>query len=101
MVRTELNPVIQIPISLFRKRRLIVTTAMDSPKERMILSMTLTCLKKTSVQAKPGTKKTNMNPRSALRMGSRSRKGKANSNSSLSQSTPYIPVHKYFNLDSI
>jgi len=88
-----------MPTSLFRRRRLRVTIAMDSPKERTILSMIFICLKKTSVQAKPGRKNTNMNPRSALTMGSRSKKGKANSNNSLSgdkKSMPYISCPQIF-----
>ncbi len=93
ITRTELNPVILTPTILSRKRRLSVTTAMDSPKERATLSMIFIRLKKMSVQVKPGKKNTNINPRSALTTGSRSKKGKTNSNSSLrgdSQPTLYI-----------
>jgi hypothetical protein len=39
-----------------------VTRAMDKPIDRTILSIALNFLKKTSVQANPGRKKTNMNP---------------------------------------
>ena len=52
IIRRELNPVILISNSTFRVIMLNATTAMDSPKERAICSMT-TCLKKTSVQTKP------------------------------------------------
>jgi len=34
VIRGELNPVITIPISLFKERRLSATSAMDIPKER-------------------------------------------------------------------
>jgi len=56
IIRIEFNPVILTPISIFREKILSVTTAMDNPKERTILSMTFICLrlKNTSVQAKPG-----------------------------------------------
>ena len=104
IIRAELKPVILTPISLFRERRLSVTIAMDSPKERAILSMTLICLKNTSVQAKPGKKKTNINPKSALMMGKRSRKGRANWKSSLtgvSQSMLYISSPPTFSLGDI
>jgi len=83
IMRIELNPVILIPTSRFKEIRLSVTIAIDSPKERAILSMIFICLKKTSVQVKPGRKKTSMNPRSALMIDRRSRRGKANSNSCL------------------
>ena len=63
IIRAELKPVILTPISVFRERRLSVTIAMDSPKERASLSMTFTCLKNTSVQAKPGRRKTRINAR--------------------------------------
>ena len=99
IIRTELNPVILTPISLFKENMLSVTTAIDSPKERASLSMILICLKKTSVQAKPGKKKTNINPRSALMKDRRSRKGITNSKSSLievSQSMPYISAPPIF-----
>ena len=74
------------------------TMAIDSPIERTTLSSTFIPLKKTSVQAKPGMKKTNMNPRSILIIGNRSRKGKANPNSSLSQSTCNISCPQIFQL---
>ena len=83
ITKTELNPVILTPTNRFKERRLSVTTAIDSPRERATLSMTFICLKKTSVQAKPGRKKTSMNPRSALRTERCSRKGKTKSNSCL------------------
>jgi hypothetical protein len=60
--------------------------------------MTFICLKKTSVQAKPGKKNTIMNPSIALMTGKRSRKGKAKPNSSLigdNQSIPCLPVYQY------
>jgi len=90
---TELSTVILMPMSLFKERILSVTTAIDKPKERATLSRAFICLKKTSVQAKPGRKNINMNPRIALMIGKGSRKGKANPRTSLtedSQSTPYI-----------
>ena len=83
ITKAELNPVILISISLFKASRLSVTTAIESPKERTILSRIFICRKKTSVQAKPGRKKTSMNPRIALRTDNCSRKGKANSNKPL------------------
>jgi len=103
ITKTELNPVILIPINIFREKILSVTTAIDSPKERTILSMTFICLKKTNVQAKPGTKNTSMKPRAALIMGTLLRKGRAKAKISLigdSQSTLYIPP-SIFSLDSI
>ena len=102
ITRTELNPVILIPISIFRRKILSVTTAMDSPKERAILSMIFICLKKTKVQTKPGTKNTNMNPTTALIVEKGSRGRRANLNSSLigdGQSTPYIPSPSIFSLE--
>jgi len=95
IISTELNPVILTPNNTFRTRILSVTTAMDRPRERAILSITFICLplKNTSVQAKPGRKKTNVIPSIALRMGKRSSKGKTspvNSLSGDSQSTPCI-----------
>lgn len=104
IIRAELNPVILTPISLFRERRLSVTTAMDRAKERATLSTMVIRLKKTSVQAKPGKKKTNMNPRSALITGKRSRKGKTNPKRSLigdSQSMPYISSRPIFSLEDL
>jgi hypothetical protein len=94
IIRREFKPVMLIPSSTFKARILSVTTAMDKPKERAILSMRFICLKKTSVQAKPGRKKTMTKPRSALIAGKRSRKGKANSNIALigeNQSIFYFP----------
>jgi hypothetical protein len=63
-------------MSLFKTRMLSVTTAMDKPKERTILSRTSICLKKTSVQAKPGTKNTKMKPRIPLMTDKDSKKEK-------------------------
>ena len=80
IISREFNPVILIPSSTFRARILNVTKAMDKPKERTILSITFTRLKKISVQAKPGIKKTRIKPRIALMAGKRSRKGRTNSN---------------------
>lgn len=98
ITRTELNPVSLIPNSQFVDKRLIVTTTMDSPKERATLSKTFICLKKTKVQAKPGKKNTNMKPSIALMIGKRSMMGKTNPRSSLigdSQSTLSVPPHHY------
>ena len=80
IIRRELKPVILIPSSIFSARMLRVTTAMDRPKERAILSMRFIFLKKTRVQAKPGRKKTSVNPRSALMMGTCSKKGRVKAN---------------------
>ena len=63
-------------MSLFKTRMLSVTTAIDKPKERAILSRTFTCLKKTRVQAKPGIKNTKMKPRIPLMTGKDSTKEK-------------------------
>ena len=93
ITRRELTPVMLTASSTLRARRLSVTTAMDRPKERAILSITFICLKKTSVQAKPGRKKTRTNPRIALITGKRSKKGNTNSNICLigdNQSMIYI-----------
>jgi len=51
IIRIEFNPVILIPISIFREKILSVTTAMGNPKEKAILSMMFICLrlKNTSV----------------------------------------------------
>jgi hypothetical protein len=100
IIRRELRPVTLTPSSKFRARMLSVTTAMDKARERTILSMRFICLKKTSVQAKPGRKKTRINPRNALMMGKRSRKGRANSNICLigdNQSISYLPSPLIFN----
>ena len=83
ITRTELSPVVPIPISLFRASKLSVTTAIDNPMERTTLSMICSRLKKTSVQAKPGRKKTSIKPRTALKPGRRSRNGKRKSINSL------------------
>jgi len=98
ITRTELNPVILIPSSVFPRRRLSVTITIDSAKERVTLSMMFIRLKKTKVQAKPGRKNTNMKLNIALMMGKLSRKGKTNPKSSLigdSQSIPFILLHQY------
>ena len=98
IVRTELSPVILSPPSLFAKRRLSVTTTIDNAKDRVTLSKTFICLKKTRVQAKPGRKNTTMKPSIALITGNRSRNGKTNPKSSLigdSQSTLFIFPHQY------
>jgi len=104
MTRTELNPVILSPISLFKERRLSVTIAIESPKERATLSTIFICLKKTSVQAKPGRKNTSIIPKSALIMDKDPNKEKPNSKSSLIediQSMPYIPSQSTFSLEDI
>jgi len=103
IISRELRPVILTPINTFRTRMLSVTNAMDRPKERAILSMIFTCLKKTSVQAKPGRKKTSIKPRIALMAGNFSRKGKINSNICLigdNQSIPYTLSTLIFNWSS-
>ena len=79
ITRTEFVPEILRPISLFKARRISVTTAIDNPTERTILSMIFSRSKKTSVQAKPGRKKTSINPSPALIMENRSKKGKVKS----------------------
>jgi hypothetical protein len=102
IIRREFKPVMLIPSSTFKARILSVTTAMDKPKEGAILSMRFICLKKTSVQAKPGKNKTMIHPRSALMTGKRSTKGKANSNIALigeNQSMSYLPSPLLFNRD--
>jgi hypothetical protein len=81
IIRRELAPVIIIPNSTCRTMMLSVTVAIDRPKERAILSTIFTRLKKTSVQAKPGTKNTMINPRIALMVGRRSAKGITDSSS--------------------
>jgi len=60
--------VILTPISLFRAIILVVTIAMESPKDRASLSIIFTCLplKKTSVHVNPGKKKIIMIPIIAL-----------------------------------
>ena len=98
IIRTELRPVILMPSNTFKARMLSVTIAIDKPKERAPLSMTFISLKKTSVHAKPGRKKTSIKPRIALMAGNFSRKGKINSNICLmgdNQSITYIPSPKY------
>jgi len=69
IIKTELTAVILIPISLFKAKMLRVTRAIDKPKDRAILSKTFICLKKTSVQAKPGRKNTKTRPRIPLMPG--------------------------------
>ena len=93
IIKAELSPVTLIPNRIFREKRLSATIAMDNPKERATRSITFICLKKTSVQAKPGRKNTSINPSIALKMGKCPRKGRADPKNSLisnSQSTPYI-----------
>jgi len=95
MVRTiimkrALVPLILILRNTFRTMMLSVTRAMDKPKESTIRSMMFTCLKKTSVQAKPGMKNTMTNPNIARRMGNRSKKGKIDPNIWL-KSMFYVP----------
>ena len=75
MVRRELVPFILSPNRTCRTIMLSVTAAMDMPKERAILSMILSRVKKTKVQAKPGTKNTSINPKIALMIGRRSAQG--------------------------
>jgi hypothetical protein len=79
IIRREWRAVMLTPNNTFRARMLSVTNTMDKPKERAILSIIFICWKKTIVQAKPGRKKTRINPRSALITGKRSKKGRANS----------------------
>ena len=83
IISTELSPVMLIPKSRFKVRILSVTRAIDRPKARTTLSKALICLKKTSVQAKPGRKNTNVKPRIALMAGTDSRKGRPKSNNCL------------------
>ena len=95
ITRVELKPVMLIPISLFMKKILSVTTTMDSANEKVTLSMMFIRLKKTRVQANPGRKNTNREPSIALMTGKRSRRGKTDSKSSLigdSQSMLYFPL---------
>jgi hypothetical protein len=87
-IKIELDPLILIPASIFRERRLSITTAMDSPTERTTLSLTFIRLKKTSVQAKPGKKNINIKAKSALTMDKPSRVEEVDSSIPLSQSTP-------------
>ena len=106
IARTALDPVIFIPISLFRARILSVTAAIDKPKERASLSTRFICLplKNTSVQAKPGKRNTSMKPRTPLMAGMLSRKGTADPMTSLipaSQSTPYASSLSIPSLDVI
>lgn len=98
ITRTELNLVILSPISLFREKRLSVTTTIDNAKERVALSITFIRLKKTIVQAKPGRKKTNMKPSIALIMDKGLRKANANPKNSVigdSQCISYLPLYHY------
>ncbi len=62
---------------------LSVTTAIDRPKDSATLSRIFTCLKKTSVQAKPGTKNTKMKPRIPLMAGKEATKDKIDPKNSL------------------
>ena len=98
IIRTELNPITLAPVSLVTKRRISVTTTIDSAKDRRILSKTFICLKKTRVQAKPGRKNTKMKPSIALMTGKRSRNGETDPKSYLigdNQSTRFIPLYQY------
>jgi len=74
IVKSELKPVILIPSKIFRENILSVTSAIDRPNDKAILSIISTFLKKTIVQAKPGKKNTKMNPIVALREDTSSRK---------------------------
>jgi len=78
IIRRELRAVMLTLNSTFRTKMLSITTTMDKPKERAILSNNFIFLKKTRLQAKPGSKKTRINPRSTLRIGKRSKKGRIN-----------------------
>jgi len=73
------SPVILTPASKLRAHTTRVTKAMDRPKDNTTLSITVSCLKKISVQAKPGRKKTKQRPRNALRNGTCSSKGREKS----------------------
>ena len=98
IIRTELSPVILAPLSFVTKRRLSVTTTMDSAKDRGILSKAFICLKKMRLHAKPDRKNTNMKPNIALMTGKRSKNGKTNPKSSLiedSQSTLFTSLYQY------
>lgn len=53
IIRTELNPVILTPISLFRVRILSVMTAIERPKERASLSTMFICLPLKNTSKKP------------------------------------------------
>jgi len=73
MTMMEVNAVIGIFRSTLRAMTLRVTMAIDRPKERAILSMKATSLKKTSVQQKPGREKTRINPAIARKVDNGSR----------------------------
>jgi len=62
MTRREVSAVIGIFSSTLKAMTLRVTMAIDRPKERAILSITASSLKKTSVQQKPGREKTRIKP---------------------------------------
>lgn len=101
IVSKVFRPVILTPKSKLRVHTTRVTRAMDSPKDNTTLSITVSCPKKTSVQAKPGRKKTSRNPRNALRNGTCSSKGREKSsacfimfNKSMCFSTT-VPVYYY------
>ena len=89
-IRAELKPVILTPASRLTEKRLSVTTTMDSPKEITTRSRTFICLKKTSVQAKPGRNRTRAKPSMALITGTCSRRGKTNPTSSLSGDSQFM-----------
>jgi hypothetical protein len=78
IVSSELKPVILIPNNTLRDKILSVTSAIDKPNDKAILSTIPTRLKKTSVQANPGKKNTRMNPIVALRKDISSRKVRIN-----------------------
>lgn len=84
--------------NLLASRILSVTTTMDSARERVTLSMISSSLKKTSVQVKPGKKKTSISPSIALMMGTCSKNGKIKPKKALigdSQSIPCVPLYRY------
>ena len=73
MVISEVDPVMVMLKRICRTRIPSVTMAMDSPSERTILSMTLTLLKKTNVQAKENDDKADNRPESRKLFGKRHR----------------------------
>jgi len=100
IISKELNPVILTPTRL-RARMLSVTTAIESPTERATLSTAFICRKKTSVQAKPGRRNSNVKPRIALGMGTDSRKREIRLTASLSQSKPYVSSLSIFSTGDV
>ena len=85
----ELRPVIVIPNTICKARRLRATMAIDSPTESPTLSSIFIPLKKTSVQAKPGRKNTMIIPRSALNPGTTSKIEKSGDNQPKPYTTPF------------